>query len=322
MEDLRRTCKPQQLDLAPRRPLRAHSRRRSRCQSPWLKCCIDRAAALTPDCCLPAERRWARQVARVPASDSCRLLQRRADTAACQSRRECWSSSSAAANPYRARFLGAIPFSAALASIMKAAERFRSDIERFPNHQHRRVPHKLLRAVRHIESERANGRRIGGNSTSRILLSIALDTQARRPGDASADPPGLDVCLCTRTIGPTSTGALQSAIPEHACSCRPRLAASRLDQRECEGGSGAPVHDEHVTPGVRRDGARHAAEENTCETALAVGAEHDQARVAVVGDAGDPFPGGRFFDRRDSVRGSRRLAPSTLPVRRFPRQLF
>jgi hypothetical protein len=33
-------------------------------------------------------------------------------------------------------------------------------------------------------------------------------------------------------------------------------------KREREGGSGAPVHDEYGTPGVRRDGARHAAEEN------------------------------------------------------------
>ena len=44
MENLRRTRKPQQLAPAPRRPLRAHSRRRNRCQSPWLECCIDRVA--------------------------------------------------------------------------------------------------------------------------------------------------------------------------------------------------------------------------------------------------------------------------------------
>ena len=44
MENLRRTRKPQQLAPAPRRPLRAHSRRRNRCQSPRLECCIDRVA--------------------------------------------------------------------------------------------------------------------------------------------------------------------------------------------------------------------------------------------------------------------------------------
>src|SRR5207302_4094221 len=37
-------------------------------------------------------------------------------------------------------------------------------------------------------------------------------------------------------------------------------------------------------------------EENACETPLAVGAERDQARVAVVGDAGDPLPRRRFLD--------------------------
>src|SRR5262249_20154170 len=64
-----------------------------------------------------------------------------------------------------------------------------------------------------------------------------------------------------------------------------------------EDGSGAPVHDEHATPRVPRDVGRHTAEEHAGETALPVGTEHDQARVAVVGGAGDPLPRWRLLDR-------------------------
>ena len=60
------------------------------------------------------------------------------------------------------------------------------------------------------------------------------------------------------------------------------------------GGSGASVHDQHGTPGVRRDIRSYAAEEHARDAALAVGAERDQACVAVVGDASDPLPGWRF----------------------------
>src|ERR1700760_361194 len=91
-------------------------------------------------------------------------------------------------------------------------------------------------------------------------------------------------------------------------------AASRASAASA-GWSGVPVHDQHGMSGVRRDGGRDAAEENACETALAVGAERDQAGVAVVGDAGDSLPRWRFGElerlgaeagglcQRGSVRG-------------------
>jgi len=58
-------------------------------------CRFDRTGALTPGCCLRRQRRSARPVARGPAADSCRLLQRRAHPAAWPSRGERWFSSEA-----------------------------------------------------------------------------------------------------------------------------------------------------------------------------------------------------------------------------------
>ena len=97
---------------------------------------------------------------------------------------------------------------------------------------------------------------------------------------------------------------------------------ARAETVVLRGRLGAPVHDEHGTPGVRRDGGRDAAEENACDTALAVGAEHDQARVAVVGDAGDPLPRWRFLERETLGAEAGGVRPSRLPARRFPQQLF
>ena len=48
----------------------------------------------------------------------------------------------------------------------------------------------------------------------------------------------------------------QSALVEQPGDMQPATRSG------CEGGSGAPVDDKHRTPRVRRDGARHAAEEN------------------------------------------------------------
>src|SRR5437764_3723459 len=99
--------------------------------------------------------------------------------------------------------------------------------------------------------------------------------------------------------GRWTTAALSDGMPVASSKqvSRSVSVAWPADRSEPEGGSGAPVHYEHGTPAVRRDRARHAADENAGETTLAVGAEHDQARVAVIGDPGDPLPCWRFLDR-------------------------
>src|SRR6201995_5656538 len=66
-------------------------------------------------------------------------------------------------------------------------------------------------------------------------------------------------------------------------------AATRLE-------SGAAVRDQDRPSRVRRDSAGDAAEQQVSYPVAAVGAEHDQTRVLVVGKVDDCLPGWRGFD--------------------------
>src|SRR2546430_4620014 len=55
----------------------------------------------------------------------------------------------------------------------------------------------------------------------------------------------------------------------------------------------APVDDQHGASRVGRDGLCDAADQHAGEAGAAVGAEHDQACVVLIGELDDPLPGGR-----------------------------
>src|SRR5262249_32795491 len=132
------------------------------------------------------------------------------------------------------------------------------------------------------------------------------DRAVQLDGGLGDPPPRLGHLLCPLL---QLVFALRRAFATHDCASNidrsrtrsnPTAAGKCVELRtEREGGSGAPVHDEHGTPGVRRDVGRHTAEDHARDAALAVGAEHDKARVAVVGEAGDPVPCWRFLDRKN-----------------------